>query len=211
SFHSNSSLCKKLTGWLFLLILLACNLHLFAGTSPADLIFQKRDVLEGQIYRIVTHPFVHVSWYHLILDAAAVFILWLGMAVSLRWRHLACFFAAAASLGGAVMFSPVIDYYGLCGLSGMAHGLVVFVGMLWFLDNTGDPYQKTLGFIFMISVSLKAIVEVWAGSGVFDYFHLGRLGVPIVHSHLGGVVGGFVAAAAYIASRNFNKGEPNEI
>ena len=54
----------------FVLIVAICNLHLLLGRDPTSLIFDTARVADGQCWRIVTHPFVHVSWYHLLLDSA---------------------------------------------------------------------------------------------------------------------------------------------
>ena len=75
--------------WLISALLLGLlNLPLLAGHSTAALAFQVDAVAGGEWWRILTHPFVHVSWYHLLLDGAAFLILYANLLAEQRWRRL---------------------------------------------------------------------------------------------------------------------------
>jgi len=37
------------------------------------------------------------------------------------------------------------------------------------------------------------MIEVISGNVIFSHLHIGDLGIPIVESHLGGVIGGLIA------------------
>ncbi|MBW1634783.1 MAG: rhomboid family intramembrane serine protease [Deltaproteobacteria bacterium] len=193
-----------LTG--FMIILIACNLHLFLGTSPSPLIFSENLVADGEWWRIITHLFVHVSWYHLLLDSIATAFLWHEIELdSFPKKLFIAVSAAAGSLLCAVLFSPLIEQSGYCGLSGLAHGLMFFLGLLWLEESlttgrqTGaNPVKIIAAILLLLASGGKSIVEVVSGSVIFAQIHMGDLGVPIVHAHLGGVLG---SLAAYLFLR----------
>ena len=187
-----------LTG--FIIILMTCNLHLFRGSSPSMLIFEKDLVVDGEWWRVITHLFVHVSWYHLLLDGAAVTFLWHEIDFdSLLERFLVSITTAAGSLLAAVWFSPHIEQFGYCGLSGLAHGLMFYLGLVWLRQSFLQRRQNVVlgklvaGSLLVFLSGGKSIIEVVSGSVIFSQLHLGGLGIPIVHAHLGGVIGGFIA------------------
>ena len=60
-------------------VLAGLNLHL-CGDSYTNLqIFFPDALRSGQWWRLFSHPVVHLTWYHLLLDACAFFILYTGL------------------------------------------------------------------------------------------------------------------------------------
>lgn len=108
--------------WLFLLVI--CNHSLFVGQMAGHYVFVPELVLKGQWYRVILSPFTHVSVYHLILDGAAFLLLWHGLEGTERGERWACLAGCwAGSLAVPLALSPQVYERGLCGLSGIAHGL----------------------------------------------------------------------------------------
>src|SRR6476659_9595711 len=60
----------------FALILLWLNWPLLHGHCNIDMIFLPAGVRAGEWWRLLAHPLVHVTWYHLLLDGTAFFILY---------------------------------------------------------------------------------------------------------------------------------------
>jgi len=189
----------KITG--FVVVLMICNVHLFHNTSPSSLIYKNELVAAGEWWRIITHLFVHVSWYHLILDALAVGFLWQEIDLkSSTQKILVALTCGGTSLLGSIWFSPYIEQVGYCGLSGVAHGLMFFLGLLWIywaLQEKRKIDSQLAGFgggvLLLLLSGAKSVVEIVSGSVLFSELHMGDLGVPIVEAHLGGVIGGAVA------------------
>ena len=186
----------------FCIVLLLCNIHLFQGSSPSALIYKTEAVLEGEWWRVFTHLFVHVSWYHLFLDALAVTFLLSELAkTGLKKKIFIVSSCAGSSLICSALFSPYIHFVGYCGLSGLAHGLMFYLGLTWIGQYFSGKEQKRLillmagGTLLLLSGG-KSVVEVLAGSPFFSHMHFGSIGIPIVHAHLGGVVGALVAFVA---------------
>src|SRR5262249_29646850 len=143
--NSRANLHPELT--VLALLVVVFNLPLLTGDVAYSFAFSPGAVLAGEWWRIFTHPFVHVSPYHLLLDATAFFIAYAELRER-RWFERLGFVAAsgAASLLAAWYGSPLVATHGLCGLSGIAHGLSVLVG-LEMISRYSDRLVQLTGLI----------------------------------------------------------------
>lgn len=174
----------QLWGWI--LIISIVNWPMWHGQVRSDLLFLPHAVHDGQWWRIITHPFVHLSWYHLLLDAGGFLLLWNGLEEKrLPIRLLYVIGAGAGSLFLAFASEPSITVRGLSGLSGIAHGLMAVSG----LEMLRHPGQRALGWSALILVAAKSAYEFWTGNVVFEFMHMGMCGQPVAACHAGGVIG----------------------
>lgn len=184
----------------FATILFVCNLPLLFGGNTSFLSFQYDAVAEGEWWRVLLHPFAHVSWYHLVLDGAAFFSLYINLLPGQPWRRLLCVAASAAgSLLLAVWLSPLIATHGLCGLSGVAHGLMAASALETLEDAGLDRASRRIAVMSLMVVIGKSVFEIATAKALFGFLHFGLLGTPIVECHAGGVIGGM---AALLLTRN---------
>lgn len=205
--HTNTALPKP--AWLSPDILLLAgltiilNLHLIGKGTIQSLLFLPDFVTAGEWWRLFTHPFVHITWYHLFLDAGAFFLLYAGLedTSSLhRVRHtLIC---GMFSLAAAWAFTPAVNSLGLCGLSGIAHGLMAVSG----LEMMQKKKTFRLGLICLVLVVAKSIYEVYINNSLFAFLQFGLCGIPLVACHAGGVVGGIIS---YLLNKCFQSPEPS--
>lgn len=171
------------------------NRHLIGLGTGLPAIFTSGAAANGEWWRLFTHPFVHVSWYHLTLDAGGFLLLYTGLAESrIPAKAVLCAVCAGTSLAAALLFSPALETAGLCGLSGIAHGLMAFQG----IEMMRDPRDRRVGFASLLIVSGKGFYELLTGRVLFDFLHFGMYGTPLAACHVGGVVGG--VAAGLVAS-----------
>lgn len=171
---------------LFIGLLIACN-GLF---DPAALTYVPEKVLAGEWWRVWTHCFVHVSWYHLLMDAGAVALLWHGLLLpSAKKRGLLFIACLLGSAGVATLTSPLDS--GLCGLSGIAHGLMIFSGLEYAIHP--DAALRRCGWICVTVVALKSGWEAYTGTVLFAGLHFGEIANPIATCHAGGTLGALVA------------------
>ena len=174
----------------FSFFLAVMNLHLFGVGTGYEWIYLPDAVSSGDWWRLVTHPFVHVSWYHLALDAGAFWLLYRNLEEKRGFRKLLiAALCGGASLLAAVLFSPDIAETGFCGLSGTAHGLMAFAG----LEMTFTGRARKAGLLTFLLVFIKSLYEAATGTVVFDFMHMGLCGSPLAICHLGGVMGGMIA------------------
>lgn len=178
---------KTLTPWL-LVLLAAANLPLLTGTPATALVFDAEAIARGDVWRLLTHPFVHVSLYHAVLDAGAFLLLWALRPEPRRLALDATVMATlmAGSLAGAI--AAGIPAGGFCGLSGVAHGLMAWQGVRWIRDR--DPVSRRIGYAIVLVVLGKSILETITGTVVLSGLHAGVVGTPIAACHLGGALAG---------------------
>lgn len=174
--------------WAFLCILLAVNTHMITGDYQSALIFLPNGDRQEWL-RLFFHPFVHVSGYHLLLDAGAFFLLYTGLAekrMPVRLVYMAV--SGCTSLLFALAFSPLTAAAGLCGLSGIAHGLMAVSG----LEMMQIPDQRKIGAISLTAVVFKSLYEIITGDVLLTFLQLGMCGSPIAACHAGGTFGGIL-------------------
>lgn len=178
---------------LFAVIIALANIPLLFGRFPELLIYLPQKVLAGQWWRLMTHPFVHVSVYHLLLDGAAFLLLYAQLQEGRLARRMLYLLGIHAGVTAAVtMTLPHVSAVGYCGLSGLAHGLMA----LWCIERVAssqtDKTERTIAAVVGLALLVKSIYETAAGQVFFESMHLGSVGVPIVTSHLAGVVSAVV-------------------
>jgi rhomboid family GlyGly-CTERM serine protease len=180
--------------WLFVAFIALFNAPLLPGSFSDSMIFLPSAVRDGEWWRLFTHPFVHATWYHLLLDGVAFLSLYSSLVEPSLWRRLAVVTAAAA---GSALIScaaaPAVSTNGLCGLSGIAHGLMTVSALEMMTNQRLQPREYRLGLLCFILVVGKAAIEALNGRMFFSFLHFGLMGEPIAVSHAGGVVGGLVA------------------
>ncbi len=181
----------------FIVMTILCNSHLLLGLPPSWSLFRLDEVMHGQLWRLITHPFTHVSFYHLTVDLTATCMLFSQLRSSFVNRSLLFTLCSAASLLSVVLFSPHLLTSGYCGLSGTAHGFMSYLGIQWLHDSFKIKEPRFIpplsGMIFLISSAGKSIFEVMTGEVLFSSLHMGELGIPLVHAHLGGAMGGILS------------------
>ncbi len=179
---------------LFVLLLALFNWPVLRGSAWHSMIFLPAAVGAGEWWRLITHPFVHVSWYHLLLDGAAFLMLYQSLAEQSLVRRLTYVLAVGAgSLLISWWFAPGILMNGLCGLSGIAHGLMAVSALE--MAGVGDQQssQSRVGWATLFLVTSKSALEALTGTAFFSFLHFGLMGTPVAVSHAGGVLGGLCA------------------
>ena len=183
-------------------LLLLFNLPLFGGHFSTRYVFHPGAVAAGEWWRLLSHPWVHVSWYHLGLDAAAFFLAYAELNHWRRAVRLGC--VAMAGLGSlltTLLWSPQVVIYGLCGLSGIAHGLTAVVSLE--AARGGDTrLERAVGWVGLGATMAKGVIEVLTGRVLFASWHLGWLGTPMAAAHLGGVLGALLVVLANFSIGN---------
>ncbi|MGA1871184.1 MAG: rhombosortase [bacterium] len=175
---------------IFVVLLALCNIHVLTGKFPFSLIFIPSAFGAGKWWQFITHPFVHVSLYHLLLDAGAFLMLYESFNDTNVIKKM-CYVIACAlgSVGTALVVSPIIYTQGLCGLSGIAHGLMAISG----LEMMQSKENARLGAVFFLLVVVKSMYEIISGTVLFSFMHMGLCGTPVAACHTGGVLAGIIS------------------
>ena len=185
---------RRLELGLWATVLAMVNLPLLQGGVAEYLIFFPSEVAIGQWWRVVTFPFVHVSWYHLLLDGSAFLLLYAGLEEEgVFKRILYVVLCGASSLLFTLWFSPIIKAQGLCGLSGIAHGLMAVTALELIKRHPRGSALFRTGVALLVTVTAKSLIEALMGQVLFADLHFGAVGLPLAESHAGGLIGGIIA------------------
>lgn len=178
---------------LFTSLIALANVPLCFGSSFESLAFRPDLVRQGEWWRVVTHPFVHVTWYHLLLDGMAFLSLYSTLAEKRLARRLGYVFAAGAGSLLLSWFAAPNPANGLCGLSGIAHGLMAVSALELILANPPYSPERRIGWISLGLVIGKAAFEALTGRMFLSFLDFGMLGTPVAVSHAGGIIGALAA------------------
>jgi len=188
--------------FVFGVALAVLNFPLLTGGIFESALFFPASVKAGEWWRVPAHPFVHLSWYHLLLDAGAFLLLYAGLDEPSRWRRLLWVIGCGlGSLALSTLTTPLIAVRGLCGLSGIAHGLMAVSALECMTGERGDRKSFITGMVCFGIIVSKSIVEVLQGHVFFEFLHFGLMGSPIPACHAGGVLSGILMFLAMGGAR----------
>jgi rhomboid family GlyGly-CTERM serine protease len=187
---------------LIFFILALVNLHLIRGGFNNSLLFLPHAVGSGEWWRVFSHPFIHITWYHLLLDAGAFFLLYREFTNNrISTRIFYVMVCGIFSLVATLFASPLIYERGLCGLSGIAHGLMAISG----LELMRQKEHFRVGLITFVLVVAKSMYEAIAGNVFFEFMHMGLCGSPLAVSHAGGVLGGIIGFSIVMSIKRIQR------
>jgi rhomboid family GlyGly-CTERM serine protease len=184
---------------LLILMLIAANQTLLEGTVNKALIYHPLPVGAGEWWRLISYTFVHVSGYHLLLDAGGLLLLYNGLNQPRGTTRL--MILAACSSGGLLfgVWLGAADRLGLAGLSGVDHGLMAFYA----LQQMGSSEHHPWGLVGLLLIIGKSMVELATGHVVFGSLHGGLCGVPVAASHAGGTLAGMLVFWVLATDRKY--------
>lgn len=187
---------------LLMAALVIFNLPLCFGWIEARWMFFPKSSPYSAWWQTLTFAFIHVSWYHLLLDAAAFYFIYKGLAEQGEFRRL--LYTAGAAAGTLILpllFQSERLEQGLCGLSGPAHGLMAVSALELITRRSDTRESRQIGLWMLGVVCGKSLYEAISGHGLFEWLHFGLFAQPISLCHLGGVVGGMLMFACIQFSR----------
>lgn len=170
-------------------LLVALNWTLVEGACNSRLLFMPDAAMQGEWWRWFTHPFIHVTWLHLLLDGAAFLLLYRDLQEQ-RWvrRVLFCIGGAVGSLVVCLCADPMLSAKGLCGISAIAHGLMA-ASALALMSQKHDKLLFRMGLCSFALVTIKCLIEVLTGKMLFTFLYFGMVGEPVAVTHAGGLLG----------------------
>jgi len=180
--------------WVFAGLIAVFSGSVFFGSAWHTMMFEPAAVRAGEWWRLLTHPFVHLTWCHLLLDASAFLLLYQGLLAPRFAQRLGFVLASATgSLLLAWLANPSISNSGLCGLSGIAHGLTAISAVEMMLVSPAGKAEWRLGCLTLLIVVAKGAFEAISGHVLFESWYFGMMGTPVTASHGGGIAGGLAA------------------
>lgn len=164
--------------------------YFLGGLFTNSLVYQRQLIGEGEIWRLITGHLLHTNGYHLLLNLAALFMLWAlhGRFYSIKNYTALFLFCSITTSIGIYYFDPTLIQY--VGLSGILHGVFIFGAIMDI--NAKD---KT-GYLLFIGGWLKIAHEQFYGAST-DVSNLIEASVAI-DAHLWGALGGLLFGVIYL-------------
>ena len=160
----------------------------FGGEPVREaLAYTRVDLAAGELWRLLSNHFVHLSWTHMWLNLAGLaLVTWLVGRVFdwLRWLIVGAVTIATIDAGFWFLY-PDLDWY--VGLSGLLNGLLVaglYVGI-----RERDKEAIVLALFVLAKLTWEQLSGPLPGSEATSG------GTVIVDAHLYGTVGGILAGA----------------
>ena len=176
--------------WLFVVpgvVLLNASIMIGFSIGWWDLAWYRSSIEQGEIWRLITGHFQHLSWNHWLMNQLGfALILWLLPMLLSRFRWLLACVVGSVFISLGLWFT---DIQGYVGLSGLLYTLL-FYGTL--IDRSIPFKVKSL---LLSAVLLKVVVEqFWPGLNQSTEDYIG--GFVAVDAHLFGSIVGILMAIA---------------
>jgi rhomboid family GlyGly-CTERM serine protease len=155
-------------------------------------VYDRRAILNGELWRLLTAPLVHFSASHLFWDAAVFGAAGMTITASgFRGLWPVCGFGTIVPGLIFLLSSPGLERYG--GLSGAATGAVAYCC----LCSARQPgRQRVIWLLILAGIGLKIIVETATDTPVFA--QVGSISYRVLPSaHLLGFIGAVAAIILY--------------
>ena len=177
-------LSKQHSIMVVVIALLSLIAFIFDNNLSPSLVYHRDLITQGELWRLLTGHIFHTNGYHLLLNLAALLMLWAlhGHFYQIKQYSILFLTAALTCSLGLYFFTPSVTQY--VGLSGVLHGFFVW-GALMDIKNK----DKT-GYLLLIGVCLKIAHEQFYGasSDVSDL-----IGASVaIDAHLWGAIGGLL-------------------
>ncbi|MBE0487374.1 rhomboid family intramembrane serine protease, partial [Marinobacter sp.] len=149
------------------------------GLVPADL----------SLYTLISYQFLHGGWGHIIGNLLFLFLLGFTVEKALgAGRFLAAYLVCGALSGLVFIGFSMGSHIPLVGASGSISGLMGMYVAIYGLQKIRFFYFLGVYFNYFRAPAI-ALLPVWLGKEVYDYWYAGATGIAYM-AHAGGLVAG---------------------
>lgn len=141
------------------------------------------------LYTLVTYQFLHGGWGHIVGNLVFLFLLGFTVEKALGpGRFLLAYLVCGALSGVVFTIFSLGSYVPLVGASGSISGLMGMYVAIYGLQKIRFFYFLGVYFNYFRAPAL-AILPVWLGKEIYDYWFAGATGVAYM-AHAGGLLAG---------------------
>jgi len=171
----------KAGGGLILLVVMSSVVLQLQGVG--DWMWDRRLIQAGEPWRFFTGHWVHLGYWHLLMNLAGLLLLALLLHGVMRaWEWLLLLLALPLLISAAFWLQlPELQRYG--GMSGVLHGIAVAGA----LRMTNDTRERSWGLLLVGLVAVKVLAEQFTDQSLASGLIGGRV---LTEAHLYGAVSG---------------------
>jgi rhomboid family GlyGly-CTERM serine protease len=172
-------------GWFMITLIVLLITTIFASLMNPLLRFDRGDIYEGEIWRLITGHFVHLGIYHALMNIIGLLLIPSIFPAAIDNKNLpkAILFIAVSISLALLTCSPQLDWY--LGFSGVLHGLFAFCIVLHLSS------KMSIDWLILGALTFKVIYEQlpdYDANYLKDYIH-----APVaVDAHLYGTLAGII-------------------
>ena len=130
-------------------------------------------------------------------DTLFTLVLMIAVAILVVWPRPAIWQAVVVGL----LVSWASAAPSLCGLSGIAHGLMAISALEMIKGQPVNSAERQIGWLTFAVLLFKAAFEALTGTMFLSFLDFGLLGSPVAVSHAGGIVGSLCVSLLICSSR----------
>jgi len=201
--------------WAILLVLAFFNWRLLQGGHAESFVVTKTALADGEWWRLLTAPFVHLTWYHILSDVSTCLCFYASMGE--RRVAIRLLYFTAAALGGTLTgfaLGNLSATVPLCGLSSVVYAMLAISGINLIRNHGRLRLFRNVGILFVAYAIMSTSIEaatgvlldpvsagivalqpvlnaVWhglTGRPPFSLASTDLVATPIVVCHIGGVL-----------------------
>ncbi len=154
-----------------------CTVSFLFPDISSMLIFDRRAIYNGEIWRLFSAHYVHMTISHLIYNLS-VFVI-AGWIIERKnyWHLLISYFLTAVIISISLLFfNPGMTYYG--GLSGISCGLIYYCALL----KIKKERWRFMCQCIIIFLPMKIAIELYSNASVLPYWgHQPFVVMPVSH------------------------------
>jgi rhomboid family GlyGly-CTERM serine protease len=166
-----------------LIISFICILFYIFEELKSFFIYDRLAILDGEIWRLFTSNFVHLSFYHLLSNMMA--FIFLGYLLEKKNRHaFASILLLVVLFNGIILFLFEENMIYFAGISSVNYAFLFYLGLSF---NYASKVWSRTGKIMLILIVLKILLELCNCSIFFSYLEKETFNVMPL-SHLVGIV-----------------------
>lgn len=182
---------------LLITVLAASMLSLILQFWQPELIYIRKEISQGEVWRILTSQFVHTNWPHYLLNISSLWLFLFLFHTTVSFKSFIInLFVLALSVGVCLhLLEPTILWY--AGLSGAIYGLYLIGARTALKVN-----DYLLGIGTAALIISKVCFDHWLGP-IQDNSQLIEARI-VTEAHLYGVIAG-LTLIAFDEARNFVK------
>ncbi|WP_375753286.1 rhombosortase [Vibrio sp. HN007] len=176
---------------LFITTIISAILQLPSMQSMA--IWNHQLISSGEWWRIVSGNFTHTNLYHLILNAAALWVIAFVFKPTAQSIGIVLI-TVSAIVGSSLLFTNMGNY---AGLSGVLHGVFAYYALMETLEG------RRTSILLVLGVITKVAYEQWFGASESTAQLIGAR--VAVEAHLAGCIAGFAIYLFSMLLRRFSR------